>query len=156
MKLYLVRHANAEPAGACGDFARRLTLQGRLQAQQTGRALRLQGVPVDAVFSSPAHRAAETAELLAGEFNPSPRLEIVELLYSGAPWEDLLQAMPDLQRAESIALVSHLPFIEHLARSLLAETADLRFLPSALYGLEFDGPPRPSTGRLSWVHAPSS
>lgn len=154
-RLYIVRHATAQSAGECGDFARQLTPRGQLQARLSGKALQAGGRPPEVVFTSPAHRALETAETLAAEIVPPPRMEIVDILYPGGPWEALLEAMPDLRTAGAVALVSHLPFVEHLTQSLLAETATLRFLPSALYCLDFDGPPGPGSGRLAWSHAPA-
>jgi phosphohistidine phosphatase len=154
MRLYIVRHAAAEPAGECGDFARRLTRRGQVQARQAGRALRAQTPPPEVIVSSPAHRATETAEGIASEFSPPARLEVADILYSGAPWEALLHAIPELRSAASVAFVSHLPFVEHLALSLLRETAPLRFVPSAAVAIDFDGPPEPGAGRLSWTHQP--
>jgi phosphohistidine phosphatase len=154
MRLYIVRHAQAEPAGECGDFARRLTSRGRLEARLAGRALRDQPTPPGVIVSSPAHRAAETAEGIAREFASPPRLEIAQLLYSGAPWEALREAIPELRTPGSLALVGHLPFVEHLALSLLEETAPLRFLPATAVGIDFPGVPEPSAGRLGWVHRP--
>jgi phosphohistidine phosphatase len=154
MRLYIVRHAHAEPAGECGDFARRLTLRGKLEARMAGRALRDQPAPPGLIVTSPAHRASETAEEIAREFASPPRLEIANLLYSGAPWAALLEAIPELRASGSVALVSHLPFVEELAQSLLQESASLRFVPSAAVGIDFEGGPEPSAGRLGWVHRP--
>lgn len=145
----------AEAAGDCGDFARRLTLRGQLQARQAGRALRQQPQPPAVVVSSPAHRATETAEGMVAELHPAPRLEVADILYAGGPWEALLEAIPDLATADVVALVSHMPFVEHLARELLAESAELRFYPSAVYALDFPKRPEPGAGTLAWTHHPA-
>jgi phosphohistidine phosphatase len=65
VRVYLVRHAEAEPGEP--DAARRLTAHGRRQAKEVGRRLAREGVRVDAVLSSPLLRARQTAEAIAAE-----------------------------------------------------------------------------------------
>ena len=60
MRLYLVRHADAEPGQP--DELRRLTRRGREQARTLGAALAADGVHPDAILTSPLLRARETAE----------------------------------------------------------------------------------------------
>jgi len=64
VELYLVRHAKAE-AGS-DDIARSLTKGGRRSAERVAGVLHRCGVEVERVEHSPAIRAAQTAEILAG------------------------------------------------------------------------------------------
>src|SRR5690606_14952650 len=65
MQLYVIRHAEAEPGGAVGDAARRLTPRGQQEARALAAALRARAVRWDALLTSPRERARETAALLA-------------------------------------------------------------------------------------------
>jgi len=67
--LYLVRHGE-NPANLTKEFSFRsvdysLTPKGRMQALQTGQFFRQKRI--DAVYSSPLKRAAETAEIICAE-----------------------------------------------------------------------------------------
>ena len=61
--IYLLRHGDAEPEGAEGDAARRLTAKGEVQAAAAGRAIAKLGLTIDACVTSPRVRAHDTAEL---------------------------------------------------------------------------------------------
>jgi phosphohistidine phosphatase len=108
MRLYVIRHATAEAPGETGDVHRRLTPLGRRQARETGRSLRERGVSLGRLLSSPAARARETADLIAGELVPSPGIEIIETLYSGPTLEGLFRGTESLSE---VALVGHLPSV---------------------------------------------
>lgn len=155
MKLYVIRHAAAAPAGEGSDFGRPLTGLGRLQARAAGRALRERGAAWGAILASPAARAAETAELIAAEFDPAPVLETVESLYGGTSPPSLLEALRPWEGKGDLALVGHLPFVEHLVLALLSQTADLRFPAGAICCLEFDSVPVLAQGRLAWLLPPA-
>jgi phosphohistidine phosphatase len=60
--IYLLRHGVAERKNG-EDAKRRLTAEGRRQAEAAGRALTALGAPVEACLTSPKLRASETAEL---------------------------------------------------------------------------------------------
>lgn len=68
MKIYIVRHGitvwnELKKVQGCADI--HLAPQGRSLAEKTGEALR--DVPFDICFTSPLHRARETAALILGE-----------------------------------------------------------------------------------------
>jgi phosphohistidine phosphatase len=151
MKLYVIRHATAEAAGEAADLHRRLTPSGRRQAEEAGRSLRERGVSRLWLLSSPAARARETAELIAGQFEPAPEVQLLEALYTGPTLESLRSAVGD---HPEVALVGHQPFVEHLVRGLLSHPADLRFPPSIVCCLEFESGMVAEGGRLAWVRNP--
>lgn len=67
MRLYLVRHGDAEDVSAQGDFGRRLTAKGREQAARLGRFLAAREIRPACCLTSPYARARETAAtILAG------------------------------------------------------------------------------------------
>src|SRR5258708_5496611 len=67
MRLYLVQHGVAVPAGE--DPARPLSAKGREDVARTARVLARTGVSVGAIRHSGKLRARETAELIARSVN---------------------------------------------------------------------------------------
>jgi phosphohistidine phosphatase len=112
MRLYLVRHAEAEPGTP--DELRPLTANGRQAARALGRQLREETGRVDAVVSSPLLRARQTAEAIARELDL--QAEPVELLAPGAGEAELLAAIEG--RGDVVVAVGHQPDCGKLAAAL--------------------------------------
>lgn len=80
LRLFVLRHAEAVKGGGVADDERPLTERGRADASRLGGMLATHGLSVDAVISSPARRATETATLFAralgyrGSLQRDPRL----------------------------------------------------------------------------------
>ena len=111
-RLYLVRHADAEPGEP--DEIRQLSLTGREQARQLGERLRDEGVAADAVLTSPLLRARQTgAELgraLGADAEPDERLA------PGATAESLRAALEG--RGENVVAIGHQPDCGQIAAEL--------------------------------------
>lgn len=118
--LTLFRHAKTERNSSTGrDFDRRLDERGERDAPKMGEEIRRLGLDFDLVLSSPAARAAETAEL-AGL---SPRFD--ERIYDASVGELLSiveQADNQLQR---LMLVGHNPGFERLASRLVGSNVEM-------------------------------
>ena len=71
--IWLLRHGEAE--SGTPDVERRLTAAGEEQARTAGRALAALGVSVEACFSSPKVRAADTARLACEPLGADVQLE---------------------------------------------------------------------------------
>ncbi len=126
MRLILVRHADAAPAApGQDDAARPLTPLGHEQAAALRDALRQVGVVPDAVLTSPAVRAAETAaplaELLAAGRGVlvTDRLSVDQL----RP-KKMSREVMDLG-AETVVLVGHMPDIGIYAGWLIGSKEDM-------------------------------
>ena len=146
MLLLLVRHAHAgdrDPDRWPDDRERPLTDKGRKVQGRVSRALgKLQLVPTH-VLTSPWTRAAQTAEILAGELKLSqPPVPCTALAASpelsrladdiGAPGSDAI-----------VALVGHSPWIEELAALLLTgDPAGVRmdYPKSGVMGIDLERP----------------
>ncbi|MDQ3929431.1 MAG: histidine phosphatase family protein [Chloroflexota bacterium] len=157
--LLLLRHGNAEPGGSRGDKARRLTEQGRLEATEMGR--RLPGIAdsLDAIVSSDAERALETAMIVAFRANYRVEIRTEHNIYAGRldTMLSFVQALP--KEAESVLLVGHHPTLEYLAAALAEEGTREPSLPTCgLIHLGFDATQwrdvRPGTGRLLGIYGP--
>ncbi len=132
-RVYLVRHAKAEPHGDGDDDARRLTPEGRDRFAALLRGIRSR-LRVVRVLTSPLARARETAELLAeatgAPLEPEPRLaagrsgarEVVAMVRRAAP---------------GTALVGHNPEIAEALAHLAEEDLDVK--PGAVAALDVDG-----------------
>jgi phosphohistidine phosphatase len=112
--LTLFRHAKTERDSETGrDFDRRLAERGRKDAPRIGEELRKLGLEYDLVLSSPAARAAETAEM-AGL---SPRFD--ERIYD-ATTDELLAIVQKTDGAvDRLMMVGHNPGFERLASQLV-------------------------------------
>ncbi|HEX4052154.1 MAG TPA: histidine phosphatase family protein [Steroidobacteraceae bacterium] len=146
-RLLLLRHGEAEPAGAAAsDFERALTAHGRAQALQAARRLRRTRCVPDAILASPALRTRETATIVAARLECLQALRYEPLAYPGSP-ELLLQLLSTLpDESEAALLVGHNPGLSALARRLAA-------LASA--GRSGAEPPELSTGGLCRIELAS-
>ncbi len=143
-RVYLVRHAKAEPHHGDDDDARHLTPEGRDRFAALLRGIRNR-LRVARVLTSPLVRARETAELLAqatgAPLEPEPRLA------SGRSSARELVAMVR-RAAPGTALVGHNPEIAEALTHLAEE--DLEVKPGAVAALDVDG----KDVSLAWIEAP--
>ena len=118
--LTLFRHAKTERDSDSGrDFDRRLTDRGREDAKRIGAKIRELDLGFDLILSSPAARAAETAEL-AGL---TPRFD--QRIYD-ASTGDLLAIVQEADaEVERLAMVGHNPGFERLASRLLGNHIEM-------------------------------
>ena len=130
MRLYLVRHAQAEPGEP--DELRRLTSAGRTAARELARRL-VENDPPDVVLTSPLLRARETAEAIARA--AGVEAEPDERLAPGATSEDVLEVIAG--RGAHIVVVGHQPDCGLIAAELLDGAAP-PFPPAGLVELDLD------------------
>ena len=109
-RLYLLRHAKADwSIEVVHDRDRPLHSRGQRDAGAIGAFLTALGQVPDAVLSSPALRAAETARLASegGDWG----VEVLESddLYDTPPWKVLRQVRGVSGQAESLLLAFHEP-----------------------------------------------
>jgi phosphohistidine phosphatase len=124
MRLYLVRHAEAEQGEP--DELRRLTPSGRAAARALGERLAA-GETLDSVLASPLLRARETADEIARaagvEAEPDDRLA------PGATAEDVLAAVAG--RGDGVVVVGHQPDCGRVAAELSGRE-EPRFPPAGM------------------------
>jgi phosphohistidine phosphatase len=110
VRVYLVRHAKAEPGEP--DELRRLAQTGRDQAAALGEQFARDGI--DAVLSSPLLRARETAEAIAKATGTA--VETDDRLGPGATADDLRAAVEG--RGERVVVVGHQPDCGRIAATI--------------------------------------
>jgi len=118
--LTLFRHAKTERDSSTGrDFDRRLNDRGQSDAPRIGEEIRRLGLEFDLVLSSPAARAAETAELagLSARFD--------QQIYDASAGELLAIAQHADDQLQRLMLVGHNPGFERLASKLLGGNVEM-------------------------------
>jgi phosphohistidine phosphatase len=124
-RLMLLRHAktaSAEPGE--NDRDRKLTARGRSDAPIIGAYMAQHRLVPDLALVSPATRAWETWELVAGALGANdlaakPRLVKDERIYNASP-RRLSILIRETRNAATILLVGHNPGLHELAMSLIA------------------------------------
>ena len=122
-RLFLIRHAKAQPSVGRDDYERTLTDRGRADARRVAAALAARNMLPEALVHSGAARAKETAEIFAGEWPRRVKLEEELGLYDAT--QSLLFARTrELSNAHKrIGLVGHNPGLGELAVALTGSGA---------------------------------
>lgn len=131
--LVVIRHAKSDWSVPGPDRSRPLAPRGRRQAPHVGRWLADQGLTPSLAVVSPAARARQTWDLVAGTLpggGEGTTVEVVEAAYTfdGEDLLDLVRTLP--ADAAVVALVSHNPAVEDLVTELTG--APVRLVTSAV------------------------
>ncbi|MEO0972115.1 MAG: histidine phosphatase family protein [Pseudomonadota bacterium] len=157
-RVLIVRHAQAarETPGGGSDRTRPLTEYGERDARLAGGRLLNRSIVPDLLLSSPAHRAARTAEILAECLRYDREAITYELSIYNASRSTLLELLSDTDEAvTSLIIVGHNPGLSELANALSRDP--LEGLPTCgIVSLEFPtleqwADLRPSIGRLDFT-----
>ena len=123
--LTLLRHGKAAAIEAPdGDFQRPLTDGGRKQVKRAAKTVDRVGIPVDLIVSSPAVRAAQTAEVLVQQLGYEQRILWREEIYAASVQGllALLAALPE--DSEHVILVGHNPSMKEMISGLSTGAVD--------------------------------
>ena len=160
MQLLVIRHAIAEerePWSSSGrpDAERPLTDTGRRRMRRGARGLRNLVPTLDALASSPLVRAAQTAEILAREFD-DVSIETLTELSPEHPAEDLLPWLRGQEPGAVAGVVGHEPHLGFLVGWLLTGRHEsfVELKKGAVCMLGFDDPPAAGEAVLRWSLAP--
>ncbi len=124
MRLYLLRHAEAQPAApGQPDHERALTEAGQQIARHLGEALRRMQLPLNAVYSSPYRRAVQTARAVAAALG----VPVVEdrLLAPGCSPAELELLVQAYTPGDTLLAVGHQPDLGELVRWLTGASVRL-------------------------------
>lgn len=134
-QLIILRHAKTERDHPDGDRARQLTKRGKRDSRAAARALLdAAGMP-DAILSSPATRAMQTADLVAHEIDYEGQIETVADIYMGG-LDELVRVVHALPVGTStILLVGHNPGFLDLVNWYLGDAAPRDHLPTAAFAV---------------------
>jgi phosphohistidine phosphatase len=126
-RLFLVRHAKAEPSSVGrDDYARNLTERGRADARRVAKALAVRHILPELLIHSGAARAKQTAEIFAATWQNKVELEEDVRLYDASP-ATLLDRSRALGHAHKrVGLVGHNPGLGELATELTSPGTERR------------------------------
>jgi phosphohistidine phosphatase len=159
--LLILRHGKAQPDMPKGDHARDLTERGERDADTMGfYIIDNIGMP-DAILTSDATRAEQTAERAGIAMGYTGKLTIVPQIYEAEL--RILQALVRsiLDEVDMALLVGHNPGSEELAASLAGiDEDDVRLPTAGLAHVEFDverwDDVRPGNGRWRGIVTPKT
>ena len=160
IQVLLVRHAIAEPrldeGGSQPDDARReLTPKGRRRMTRIARGLRRIHPRIDLLATSPFVRAADTAAILATEYDSLEPVEVPEL-QPRTGVDAVLAWLRGIDALETVAAVGHEPDLSLIASRLLSTRREsiLSLGKGGACLLEVPDGVRPGTATLVWLLTP--
>jgi phosphohistidine phosphatase len=137
MKLYLMRHADAEPMVGDKDTpGRKLTEKGRAQASEAAKKLKAKDVTFDVILTSPYARAVETAGIVAEALGLRDRMKKNKLLAPGSDIGKLITLMDEYKDMENVMFVGHEPDLGVFAGELLHLGAPRPLAKAEVVGVE--------------------
>ncbi|MEZ0541109.1 SixA phosphatase family protein [Fibrella arboris] len=118
--LYVVRHAKAEDRAIfMSDHDRELLPEGIMAAARIGRYLAEKEISADRLISSTAHRAKDTAKVIAEQIGVDPAtIELDEKLYEGGPKAYLAAVNSLPETCESVMIFGHNPDVSYFSEYL--------------------------------------
>ena len=158
-RLYLIRHAKSrKDIPGIKDKERPLNKRGKKDAEYIARRLKKQKVIVQALYSSPAKRALDTARVIAKKIGfPRKKIKVVNsIYYSNIP--KLLKVVKGMDdRMFSAAVFGHNPELFKLVNYLTLRSIK-EFPTCAVFGIDFNidswREVARKTGRIVLIDAP--
>jgi len=158
MLVYIFRHGESEaPAKGKGHATeeRHLTPDGRMWAKRVVSVAEKEiGFRPAVILSSPLARAKETAEIARQTLDLKSEIQIEDCLLGERPFKDVYASLRKLKSPASVALVSHLPLIDHLLADLLGADSNIRLHTGAIAAIQCKGNPGHARGSLRWLLPP--
>ncbi len=143
MALYLIQHGKSLSKDQDPDQG--LSAEGIAETERIARQAKGDGVAVSQIRHSAKTRARQTAEIFAGALNPKQGIREVSGI---KPLDDAAAYAANIDPAENIMLVGHLPFMERMAAFLITGSLDkpvFKFQNSGIVCLDKD------TETQTWV-----
>jgi len=134
-ELLILRHGKSDWDAGTDDFHRPLKKRGRRGAKKIGLFIKSEGFTPDAVWTSPARRALDTARLCMKAMDSRLDLRIDRDFYHAEAEEMLSVLRTCPENTKRLLLVGHNPGLEDLVRLLsresIPEPEDGKLLPTA-------------------------
>lgn len=123
MKLYLVRHGEAEPL-APTDHERELTDEGRERITKSAQVLKRLGIAPQAIYSSPRIRAKQTAELIADALELD--FIITEEVNFGFDEKNIKNLIKDMRSRDEVMFVGHNPDMSQIVHKMTGASVGMK------------------------------
>lgn len=152
MRLFILRHADAETEGHRNDTDRKLTPEGIAEAECVANAVCIMKLNLTALLTSPTARSKATAEIVAKQF-PSIRIQVLDHLVSLADPQNLFQELQSYPRDSRLLLVTHKPFASRCIANLIGMNNDskISIKKASLSCIEVGSPVQRGAGVLLWI-----
>ena len=150
MALYLIQHGKSLPKDQDPDQG--LSAEGIAETQRIANAAKDDGVAVSQIRHSAKTRARQTAEIFGGALNPKQGIREVSGI---KPLDDVAEYAANIDPAEDIMLVGHLPFMQRMTAFLITESIDkpvFKFQNSGIVCLDKD--PETQAWVILWALMP--
>jgi phosphohistidine phosphatase len=152
MDLYLMQHGAA--TAEADDPRRPLTDAGRAAVTRVAVRAQVAGVRIDTCVHSGKLRAEQTAQILAAAL-AGGRLESWDGLAPNDAIDPVVRRLLERIGDQSVAVVGHLPFLDRLASSLVADDEERQAISFQMGGLVKLVPKRDRDGfAVAWVLVP--
>src|SRR5215207_2747464 len=149
MDVYLMQHGEATTENE--DPVRPLTAAGRAAVARVTAHAQAAGVRIESCRHSGKLRAEQTAEILAAAVG-SGTVEQRDGLAPNDPVSSTAQWLFERSGEESVAVVGHLPFLDRLASSLVADDENAQVIDFQMGGLIKLVPKADGNGfAIAWV-----
>lgn len=146
--LYILRHAKSSwDDHSLSDFERPLNGRGLRAAPFIGSMMKEHGFKPDAIVSSPAKRAEQTAELVRDGAGLDKEIEFNERIYEATVGTLIAVISATIEERTSLLFVGHNPSIEGLVYYLTGEIAPMPTAALAVIKLDIDNWTAISAGR---------
>ncbi len=138
-KLYLIRHAkSSRDTPGIKDKNRPLDKQGKAQIKLIGIHLARSGIVAQALYSSPAKRALDTAKGIAQRMGfPCARIKVMPLIYTSGVFRLLKMIKGFSNQVESAMVFGHNPEFFHLVNYLITNKIN-KFPTCGVFGIDFN------------------
>jgi phosphohistidine phosphatase len=160
MKLYVLRHANAEDRDAekyPDDVLRPLTPKGIETARKVATWVKSRNMIPDIILTSPAIRAFDTAKICAEKFGLAKDYFVVtDLLLPGLDREKLVAQINANYCKPSLLLVGHEPDLSSLLSTLISggDTLQIHLKKAGMCCLTIDHLQAGKCAILEWLIDP--
>lgn len=150
MKIYIMRHGEAEHFAA-SDSERALTAHGIDCSISVAKSAALNGAQeIDKVLVSPYLRAQQTWQAIESNFDAKSVETCADITPYGQSEQvfDYVTALIDMEKLNSVMLVSHLPLVGYLTAEFVPDMIPPMFPTSGMICIEFD--PETQSGQKIW------
>lgn len=150
MALYLIQHGKSLPKDQDPDQG--LSAEGIAETERMAKLAKDYDVAVTQIRHSLKTRARQTAEIFAGALNPKQGIQEVSGI---KPLDDVAEYAANIDPAEDIMLVGHLPFMERMTAFLITGSIDkpvFKFQNSGIVCLDND--PAAQAWVIQWALMP--
>lgn len=158
MLLYLVRHGIAidrEDPNCPADPERFLTEEGIKKTRDVAKGIAEVAEEPDLMLSSPYLRAAQTAEIVAGELNYSKqKIRKTDALLPGAEPQQLFRELSREKDLSAVFVFGHAPHLDEVIASVVGSKQHISSLKKAGVALLELKRLTPAGGQMVWLATP--